>query len=113
MTKFSSTNRNLPLAISIGIPGTTLVYVLTNMAYFTVLSPEELLQSNAVAVVSINPRLTRVSPSLQNAKESDLRQISILFYILCGHFDIKWGYHLTRGWVNRQSKRVRGGCNPF
>ena len=54
---FFSFNRNLPLAISIGIPGTTLVYVLTNMAYFTVLSPEELLQSNAVAVVSIVVKL--------------------------------------------------------
>ncbi|XP_072021770.1 b(0,+)-type amino acid transporter 1-like [Amphiura filiformis] len=50
-------NRNLPLAISIGIPGTTVVYLLTNMAYFTVLSPEELLQSNAVAVTFGNRTL--------------------------------------------------------
>ncbi len=44
--------RNLPLAIIIGLPLVTLTYLLVNMAYFTVMSPEELLQSDAVAVVS-------------------------------------------------------------
>ncbi|XP_072024459.1 b(0,+)-type amino acid transporter 1-like [Amphiura filiformis] len=42
--------RNLPLAIIIGLPLVTLSYLLVNMAYFTVMSPEELLQSSAVAV---------------------------------------------------------------
>nr|XP_057931267.1 asc-type amino acid transporter 1 isoform X1 [Doryrhamphus excisus] len=42
--------RNLPRAIYISIPLVTLVYTLTNLAYFSSMSPEELLSSNAVAV---------------------------------------------------------------
>lgn len=44
--------RNLPRAIYISIPLVTLVYTLTNIAYFSSMTPEELLASNAVAVVS-------------------------------------------------------------
>ncbi|KAG7276041.1 hypothetical protein CRUP_038497, partial [Coryphaenoides rupestris] len=42
--------RNLPRAIYISVPVVTLVYTLTNIAYFSSMSPEELLASNAVAV---------------------------------------------------------------
>ncbi|XP_052005638.1 b(0,+)-type amino acid transporter 1 [Xyrauchen texanus] len=42
--------RNLPLAIIIGIPLVTVCYVLVNIAYFSVMTPVELLQSSAVAV---------------------------------------------------------------
>uniref|UniRef100_A0A3B3DGU4 b(0,+)-type amino acid transporter 1 n=1 Tax=Oryzias melastigma TaxID=30732 RepID=A0A3B3DGU4_ORYME len=41
---------NLPLAIIIGIPMVTVCYVLVNVAYFTVMTPSELLVSPAVAV---------------------------------------------------------------
>lgn len=44
--------RNLPRAIYISIPLVTVVYTLTNIAYFSSMSPDELLSSNAVAVVS-------------------------------------------------------------
>lgn len=47
-------SRNLPRAIYISIPLVTLVYTLTNIAYFTSMSPQELLESNAVAVVSFS-----------------------------------------------------------
>ena len=46
--------RNLPLSIWIGVALVTLVYSLANIAYFTLLSPAEMIASNAVAVVSIN-----------------------------------------------------------
>ncbi|CAE1287136.1 SLC7A5 [Acanthosepion pharaonis] len=42
--------RNLPLAIYISIPLVTILYVLANASYFTLISPFEMLTSNAVAV---------------------------------------------------------------
>ena len=47
--------KNLPRAIYISIPLVTLVYTMTNIAYFSSMTPEELLASNAVAVVSSSP----------------------------------------------------------
>ena len=43
--------RNLPRAILISMPIVTIVYLLANIAYFAAMNPEELLASNAVAVV--------------------------------------------------------------
>ena len=46
--------RNLPLAVYISMPLISIVYILANISYFTVLSPDELIESAAVAVVSVN-----------------------------------------------------------
>jgi len=45
-------NRNLPLSIIIGVPLVMVVYILTNISYFAVMSVDELIASPAVAVVS-------------------------------------------------------------
>ncbi|XP_058129974.1 Y+L amino acid transporter 2 [Anopheles ziemanni] len=42
--------RNLPRAICISMPVVTIIYVVTNIAYFAVLPPDEMLSSQAVAV---------------------------------------------------------------
>ena len=44
---------NLPRAIYISSPLVTFIYVLTNVAFFSVLTAPQLLQSHAVAVVSV------------------------------------------------------------
>ena len=45
--------RNIPRAIGIGIPLVTIVYLLTNIAYFTVLSKQDIIEGGAVAVVGV------------------------------------------------------------
>ena len=44
--------RDMPRAIYLSIPLVTIVYCLTNVAYISIVSPEEVKESNAVAVVS-------------------------------------------------------------
>ena len=51
---------NLPRAIMIGIPLVTVCYLTVNIAYLTVLSPQALINSEAVAVVSSNAKLTEM-----------------------------------------------------
>ena len=44
-------NKNLPRAIYVSLPMVTIIYLLANVAYFSVLTPSEILASKAVAVV--------------------------------------------------------------
>lgn len=50
--------KNLPRAIYISLPLVTAIYVLANMAYLAVLSREEMIASNAIAVTFGNKLLT-------------------------------------------------------
>ncbi|XP_014679446.1 PREDICTED: b(0,+)-type amino acid transporter 1-like isoform X2 [Priapulus caudatus] len=52
-----SPSKNLPRSIMIGIPLVTIVYVLTNISYFTVMSKSAMLASDAVAVSWSNSML--------------------------------------------------------
>ncbi|CAK8682350.1 unnamed protein product [Clavelina lepadiformis] len=42
--------KNFPIAILIGIPMVTVLYILVNIAYFTVMTPSEIIASSAVAI---------------------------------------------------------------
>lgn len=48
-------HRNLPLAILIGIPISAVLYILINISYLTALTTQEMIDSEAVAVVSCIP----------------------------------------------------------
>ena len=47
--------RDLPLSMLISMILIIIVYTLTNLAYFTILTPMEILNTKAVAVVRIYP----------------------------------------------------------
>lgn len=48
--------RTIPLAILGSMLTVTVLYVLVNVSYYTVMTPDELLASEAVAVVSKNKK---------------------------------------------------------
>ncbi|XP_015231873.1 PREDICTED: cystine/glutamate transporter-like [Cyprinodon variegatus] len=54
-------NRNIPLAIIFSMVTVTVFYVLVNVAYYTMMTPAELLLSDAVAVTFANRALQGVS----------------------------------------------------
>lgn len=49
--------KNLPRAIYISLPLVTAIYVLANMAYLAVLTPQQMVASNAIAVVRSERKL--------------------------------------------------------
>ncbi|XP_033633069.1 Y+L amino acid transporter 2-like [Asterias rubens] len=51
--------RNLPRAIAISVCSVTVLYILTNLAYFTAMTPQELMASNTVVVMFGNKLLGR------------------------------------------------------
>ncbi|XP_064101236.1 Y+L amino acid transporter 2-like [Macrobrachium nipponense] len=57
MEELKDPYKNLPRAIAISIASVTLIYTLTNVAYFAVLTPSEVLSSSAVAVTFGNRTL--------------------------------------------------------
>ncbi|XP_067932341.1 Y+L amino acid transporter 2-like [Watersipora subatra] len=52
--EFQKPARNLPISIFVSVTICTLLYTLTNVAYFTTVSPPEMLASSAVAVTFAN-----------------------------------------------------------
>ena len=57
MEELQKPTKNLPLAILLGIPLVTLLYVLVNLSYLTVMSPAAIVSSPAVAVAWSRPVL--------------------------------------------------------
>lgn len=56
----SRLGRTIPLAVICSMVTVTVFYVLVNVAYYTMMSPAELLLSDAVAVVSALPDQSQV-----------------------------------------------------
>ncbi|XP_059162937.1 cystine/glutamate transporter-like [Physella acuta] len=54
-------HRNLPLGVIISIPIVTVIYITVNVAYFSVLTPMEMLQSSAVAVTFLERTVRSLS----------------------------------------------------
>jgi len=81
--------KNLPRAIYISMPLCTVVYLLANMAYYAVLTPEELMSADAVALVFANKTLGKfswimsifVAMSTFGALNSSFYASSRLFYV--------------------------------
>ena len=59
-------SRNLPLSVIIGIPLVTVCYLLVNISYLLVMRPNEMMISDAVAVVTLPFIYSRSSISLSN-----------------------------------------------
>ena len=75
--------RNMPLAIFISIPFITVVYILVNISYLTILSPSDIINSQAVA----NDWGTRLLSSSSNQTLQFLRYFSYYSIIQTTIFD--------------------------
>ena len=74
--------KNLPRAIAISCTLVTVVYVLTNVAFYTTLSVPEVLGSEAVAVVSFSIRLFTRGPSINYVSRRGGRGVSQMLMLL-------------------------------
>jgi len=72
--------RNFPIAIWIAITMVTISYVLVNVGFLTVLSPDEVVKSNAVAVVCKSYDLRKYNDSFKNIQHSFLKIASKCFF---------------------------------
>ena len=71
---------NLPLSIGIAIPMVTVIYVLVNISYLTVMSPGEMLVSDAVAVTFGNRRGNIVYHDIRRAKIVPISQLKPVYF---------------------------------
>ncbi len=71
----------------IGIPLTTACYVLVNVAYLAVLSPTEMMESEAVAVVTVATIafLTFYTHASSSVVEQDTHLNFLTFFLVKGH----------------------------
>jgi amino acid transporter len=74
---------NLPRAILIGIPLVTILYVLVNLSYFTVMSVPQLLDSAAVAVVS-----TATFPPLCVQYQASSSYTNVMWMLIVYNLDV-------------------------
>ena len=75
----------MPLAIFISIPFITVVYILVNISYLTILSPSDIINSQAVA----NDWGTRLLSSSSNQTLQFLRYFSYNYVFHISNHDLK------------------------
>ncbi|KAH9492657.1 Large neutral amino acids transporter small subunit 1 [Bulinus truncatus] len=81
--------KNLPLGIMISITSVTVIYIMANIAYFSVLTPEDMLHSSTVAVSFLDRTIAwlsyvvpgLISVSVIGGMNGAILSVSRLFYV--------------------------------